>query len=133
MSRRSYNQACSLAVALDLIGERWTWLIIRALLTGPKRYGELSSQLPGMGTNLLSERLKGLLAYKIAEKTGEGKQSAYQLTPLGEELRPITHQLILWGSRFANVVTEKASMEGAFSTSPRTVPRRVGTLGWSTT
>ncbi len=113
MSRRSYNQACSLAVALDLIGERWTWLIIRALLTGPKRYGELSNQLPGMGTNLLSERLKGLLEYKIAEKTGKGKQSAYQLTLLGEELRPITHQLILWGSRFTNVVFEEASMEGA--------------------
>ncbi len=58
MSNKTYNQACSLAMALDVIGERWTWLILRALLTGPKRFGDLTRQLPGMGTNLLSQRLQ---------------------------------------------------------------------------
>lgn len=100
MTKRSYSQACSLAVALDLIGERWTWLIIRGLLTGPKRYSELLDQLPGIGTNLLSERIRLLVEHEIAEKSGEGRQSAYRLTSLGEELRPIAHQLIRWGRHF---------------------------------
>lgn len=104
---RSYNQACSLAIALDLIGERWTWLIIRGLLTGPKRYGELLDQLPGIGTNLLADRLKQLCELEIAEKTGKGRQSAYRLTPLGEELRPIAHQLIRWGRHFAPFARKK--------------------------
>ena len=100
MSKRSYNQACSLAFAMDLIGERWTWLIVRGLLTGPKRYGELLEQLPGIGTNLLSDRMKTLVEHGIAEKSGKGRQSAYSLTATGEELRSITHQLIRWGRHF---------------------------------
>ncbi len=100
MSIRHYNQSCSLAIALDIIGERWTWLILRALLTGPKRYGEIQQQLPGIGTNLLAERLKALCANGIARKSGAGRQSAYELTASGEALRPIAHQLIRWGRQF---------------------------------
>jgi len=100
MSIRKYNQSCSLAIALDIIGERWTWLILRALLTGPKRYGEIQQQLPGIGTNLLAERLKALCENGIACKSGTGRQSAYELTESGEALRPITHQLIRWGRQF---------------------------------
>ena len=92
--------AADQAIALDLIGERWTWLILRALLTGPKRYGELQDQLPGIGTNLLAERLKSLVSNDIARKTGSGRQSAYELTETGEALRPITHALIRWGRAF---------------------------------
>ncbi len=100
MSIKTYNQSCSLAVALDLIGERWTWLILRSLLTGPKRYGEIQEQLPGIGTNLLADRLKALCENNIAYKAGKGRQSAYELTTKGEALRPITHQLIRWGHQF---------------------------------
>jgi DNA-binding HxlR family transcriptional regulator len=100
MSIRTYNQSCSLAIALDIIGERWTWLILRALLTGPKRYGEILEQLPGIGTNLLADRLKSLCDHEIARKSGKGRQSAYELTASGEALRPITHQLIRWGRQF---------------------------------
>lgn len=114
MSKRSYSQACSLAMALDLIGERWTWLIIRGLLTGPKRFGELLDQLPGMGTNLLSDRMKTLLENGIVEKRGKGRQSAYSLTALGEELRPITHQLIRWGRHFAAINGKTQAADGAF-------------------
>lgn len=103
MTKRNYSHACSLAIALDLIGERWTWLIIRGLLTGPKRFGELLDQLPGIGTNLLSDRIKTLLENGIVEKRGKGRQSAYSLTALGEELRPVTHQLIRWGRNFSSV------------------------------
>ena len=100
MSIKTYNQSCSLAVALDIIGERWTWLILRSLLTGPKRYGEIQEQLPGIGTNLLADRLKVLCENNIAYKAGKGRQSAYELTTKGEALRPITHQLIRWGHEF---------------------------------
>src|ERR1700690_3355424 len=58
--RRNYNQYCGLAAALDLIGERWTLLIIRELLAGPCRYNLLLANLPGIGTNLLADRLKFL-------------------------------------------------------------------------
>jgi DNA-binding HxlR family transcriptional regulator len=53
MSTRSYDQYCPLAVALDLLGERWTLLILRELLGGPRRYGDLRDALPGVATNLL--------------------------------------------------------------------------------
>jgi len=108
MIKRSYNQACSLATALDLIGERWTWLVLRGLLTGPKRYKDLLDQLPGIGTNLLADRMKGLVSLGIAEKQGSGRQAAYQLTELGEQLRPISHALINWGRNFPGQVSEDA-------------------------
>ncbi len=109
MKKRSYNQACSLATTLDLIGERWTWLILRGLLTGPKRYKDLLEQLPGVGTNLLAARVKNLVALGIAEKDGSGRQAAYQLTAIGEQLRPISHALINWGRNFPAQVAEGAS------------------------
>ncbi len=89
-----------MATALDMIGERWTWLILRGLLTGPKRYKDLLDQLPGIGTNLLAARMKDLLELGIAEKDGSGRQAAYLLTDLGEQLRPISHALINWGRNF---------------------------------
>ena len=60
MPKRSYNQYCSIAYALDVVGERWTLLVVRELLTGPKRFTDLLNNLPGIGTNLLSARLKHL-------------------------------------------------------------------------
>jgi DNA-binding HxlR family transcriptional regulator/putative sterol carrier protein len=100
MTVKSYNQACSLAIALDIVGERWTWLVIRALLTGPKRFGEIADQLPGIGSNLLAKRLKSLSDRGVVEREGTGRQSAYRLTDLGEGLRPIAHALIRWGRAF---------------------------------
>jgi DNA-binding HxlR family transcriptional regulator len=108
MSIKTYNQSCGLAVALDLIGERWTWLILRALLTGPKRYGELQEQLPGIGTNLLASRLKDLCRNGVARRTGSGRQSAYELTAVGEQLRPIAHGLIRWGRQFGDTTLSSA-------------------------
>lgn len=60
MNNRSCNQFCALSYALDIIGDRWTLLIIRELLAGPRRFSDLIQGLPGISTNLLSERLKGL-------------------------------------------------------------------------
>jgi len=59
-SRRNYNQNCPIARGLDVLGERWTLLILRELVGGPRRYGDLRDELPGIATNLLAERLKEL-------------------------------------------------------------------------
>lgn len=102
MSRRSYQQYCGLAEALDLLGERWTLLIVRDLLTGPKRYTDLHTRLVGIGTGLLSERLRELESAGVIEKTvlpPPAASTVYQLTENGEDLRPVLFGLIRWGSK----------------------------------
>ena len=96
MGKRNYGQDCALALGLDVIGERWTLLIIRGLLTGPKRYSDLLDQLQGMGTNLLAARLRDLAGHGLLSRTDDG----YALTERGEALRPIVHALIRWGHQF---------------------------------
>ena len=105
MSKRSYGQNCALALGLDVIGDRWTLLLIRGLLTGPKRYSQLHNQLPSMGTNLLAARLKELTAHGVVVRGADG----YELSPQGEKLRPIVHALIRWGSRFRHLAAADAT------------------------
>ena len=69
MSKRRYNQYCAVARALDIVGERWTLLIVRELLSGPKRFKDLLVGLPGIGTNLLTARLKDLEGYGVVRRT----------------------------------------------------------------
>lgn len=95
MKKRRYKQNCALAQAADLIGERWTLLIIRGLLLGPKRYGELLSELQGMGTNLLATRLKEMQADGLIAKQLDGR-SPYALTDIGRDLEPVVMGLIRW-------------------------------------
>jgi DNA-binding HxlR family transcriptional regulator len=86
MSIRSYGQYCPLAQALDLLGERWTLLILRELLGGPRRYGDLREALPGVATNLLSDRLRRLVAEGLVEQVDVPPPVArtmYQLTDAG--------------------------------------------------
>ncbi|MFV2088396.1 winged helix-turn-helix transcriptional regulator [Micromonospora sp. LOL_021] len=86
--RRSYDQQCGLAFALDVIGERWTLLIVRELLLRPRRYRELRDVLPGIGTNLLAERLNYLIEVGIIEPVDANRRTAgYALTKFGEQLR----------------------------------------------
>ena len=100
MSRRVYSQFCGLAQALDVLGERWTLLVVRNLLLGPLRYSDLLHGLPGITTNLLAKRLKEMAEAGIVEKTrlAEGRRSAaYRLTSRGRELEPAIHALGSWG------------------------------------
>ena len=98
MTKRTYKQACPLALAMDTIGERWTLLIVRELLTSPKRYGELMDNLPGMGTNLLAARLRDMEDNGLIEKTEmDGSASAYKLSDAGHRLESVVHSLIRWG------------------------------------
>lgn len=100
MSQRSYRQICGVAKALDLLGERWTLLVIRELLLGPKRFGALRDALPGISGNLLSARLHALADAGVVERVelpAPASVEAYALTARGEELRPVIESLALWG------------------------------------
>ncbi|MFL6657674.1 MAG: winged helix-turn-helix transcriptional regulator [Massilia sp.] len=97
---RSYNQYCPLARTLDVLGERWTLLIVRELLSGPKRFKDLQDALVGIGTNLLSARLKevernGLVTR--AKLPPPGVASVYELTEHGRKLDETLLSLIRWG------------------------------------
>ncbi len=99
MKKRSYKQQCALARALDMVGERWTFLIIRELIIAPKRYKTLGENLKGMGTNLLATRLKELEAQGVIERTPipDSKLFAYQLSEFGRELEEPLLAIIRWG------------------------------------
>lgn len=100
MGRRSYGQYCGIARALDVVGDRWNLLIVRQLLIGPARYGQLLEGLPGLATNLLAERLRVLEAEGVVERrlADEGNAIVYALTPWGAELREPLEALIRWST-----------------------------------
>jgi DNA-binding HxlR family transcriptional regulator/putative sterol carrier protein len=97
---RTYGQFCPAARALDTIGSRWMILIIRELLLGPKRYSDLIAGLPGVGPNVLAERLKDLRDAGIVRQSKlppPGVAVVYELTDLGEGVRPVVDALNKWG------------------------------------
>jgi DNA-binding HxlR family transcriptional regulator len=99
--RRSYDQFCTLALALDIIGERWTLLIVRDLLTGPQRFTDLQEGLPGIGANLLSKRLKELEEYDLIARRRlppPAASTVYELSALGQALEPVVSAIAEWGS-----------------------------------
>lgn len=98
---RSYRQYCAVAKALDVIGERWTLLIIRELLLGPRRYKDLLAGLPGIGTNLLAARLRKLEQAGLAHRRvlpAPAGSTAYELTELGRGLQAAVLELGRWGA-----------------------------------
>jgi DNA-binding HxlR family transcriptional regulator len=100
MTERSYGQFCGIAQALDLIGERWALLVVRDLILGPKRFTDLERALPGVGTNVLSSRLKelernGVIVRRVLPAPAAA--TVYELTEYGRELEPILLDLGRWG------------------------------------
>ena len=92
---RTYGQYCAMARGLDVIGDRWTLLIVRELLLqGPSRYAELQRGLPGIATNLLADRLRDLEAEGIVVR----KDGIASLTPRGRELEPVMRAIGRWGA-----------------------------------
>lgn len=96
-SRRSYGQFCALARALDVVGDRWSPLIVRDLLAGPMRYSDLKSSLPGIATNLLTERLRALEVEGVVRRELGASGIVYALTPWGSQLRTPLEALGAWG------------------------------------
>jgi DNA-binding HxlR family transcriptional regulator len=100
MGNKTYGQLCPMARALDILGDRWTLLLIRELLLGPKRFKDLLAMLPAMGPNRLSERLAMLVDSRVIRPTtiaSPAATPAYELTELGEQLRKPLLALGLWG------------------------------------
>ncbi len=100
---KSYAQYCPIAHALDIVGERWSLLIVRELFAyGPLRYSDLHDHLGGCGTNILAARLKELERCGVIRRRRlppPAASNVYELTAYGEELRPVMHQLAHWGLR----------------------------------
>ncbi|MFD9700735.1 winged helix-turn-helix transcriptional regulator [Lentzea sp. NPDC059081] len=94
---RTYAQYCPIVRAVEVLGDRWTLLIVRDMLVGASRFNEISRGLPGLSRALLSRRLRQLAAAGLVERTGDG----YALTPAGEALRPLVFGLADWGARYA--------------------------------
>jgi DNA-binding HxlR family transcriptional regulator len=101
---RLYGQACPVACSLDVLGDRWTLLIVRDLLQGRGRFQELTESLPGIAPNILSDRLKLLEEHGIVTRrfySDHPPRAEYVLTEKGRELGVVIGALASWGARHA--------------------------------
>ena len=97
MAARDYGQYGGITRALELVGERWALLIVRDLLVGPRRYGELAAGLPRIPSNILAARLKDLQEAGVIRRMPRSRVIVYELTPYGRELEPVVIALGAWG------------------------------------
>src|SRR5258708_27218621 len=97
--RRQYGELCPIALALDVVGERWALLVLRELFAGPKRFTDLAEGLPGIGTSVLSERLRQLENDGLISRRRLGppaRAQGYVLTARGPALEPVLAGIIRW-------------------------------------
>lgn len=100
--KRWYEDACGTALALEFLGERWSLLIMRELMFGPRRFGEIKANLPGISANVLTQRLDGLERAGILIKRklpSHASVQAYELTPWGAMTEPIFQEMGRWATR----------------------------------
>ena len=112
---KRYDQYCPIACALGLVGERWTLLVARELMNGPKRYTDLVDGLPGIGTNILAARLKDLEAAGLVSRhklPPPAASTVYELTDSGRRLRPVLHELARFGARYMGPPPDEALEPG---------------------
>lgn len=105
---RSYREQCPLARALDVIGDRWAMLVVRELMLGPRRYTDLAGGLPGIGTNILADRLTDLQRAGVITRLAVPPPTpavVYQLTEAGQALWPAIRALIAWGAAHGRPVS----------------------------
>lgn len=110
---RQYSQFCGVARALDLVGERWTLLIVRELLLGPRRYTDLAAGLPGIGQGLLAARLKALESRGLVARRRlfpPASSIVYELTDAGRGLEPVIDGLARWGAHWLDEPSEGESV-----------------------
>ena len=97
---KPYNQTCPIAQALDIVGDRWTLLIVRDLFLGQRRFSELLASLPGIPPRLLSARLKRLEQHRLIERVIHSEyplRAEYRLTDEGRSLAPVLEAMLKWG------------------------------------
>src|SRR2546425_7931815 len=100
---KRYGQACAIATALDVVGERWSLLLVRELTFGPRRYRDLAAGLPGIPSNVLAARLKDLQAAGVVTRRtlpAPTDLTVYELTDAGRALQPALKELLDWGLRY---------------------------------
>ena len=101
-TKRWYDDACGTALALEFVGERWALLVMRELVYGARRFGEVKANLPGISANVLTQRLEGLEASGIVAKRrlpSPANVQVYELTPWGLEARSLIRDLGRWAAR----------------------------------
>ena len=112
--RRSYDDPCGVARALDMVGDRWALLVVRELLLGAKRFRDLARGLPGMSENVLSARLRELETAGVVHRRALGPPAStrvYELTDYGADLEPVLLALAGWGSRTPTTATGELSTD----------------------
>jgi DNA-binding HxlR family transcriptional regulator len=95
---RSFGQRCSIARTLDIVGDRWTILILRDSFRGLRHFGEFRASL-GISTNILTDRLNKLVTNEILRQDTTGERPQYRLTDKGRDLYPVIAALLAWGDR----------------------------------
>jgi DNA-binding HxlR family transcriptional regulator len=122
--KRSYGDPCGIARALDVLGERWALLVVRELVLGPKRFTDLRAHLPGLATDVLSQRLRQLEQAGVLHQVAlpaPASGHAYELTERGRDLEPVLHALGRWGSQESfEAVTHEMTVD-AFAVALATV------------
>lgn len=109
-----YGQYCPIAKAVEILGDRWTLLIVRDLLTGKRHFNDLERGLPGISRSLLSERLRRLQQTGLVEKVNQPEsrqRTAYYLTEAGQELEAVINALLVWGARWAFEEPEESDLD----------------------
>lgn len=96
---KTYGQYCGLSRAAEFLGERWTLVILRDLLVGPKRFNELRKGIPGIPSNILTNRLGDLERAEVVERAVQGRNVVYRLSDYGQDLEPILLAVGRWASR----------------------------------
>jgi len=131
--KRSYGDPCGIARALDVIGDRWALLVVRELVLGPQRFTDLKAHLPGIATDVLSQRLRqleqaGVLRPVALPAPASGR--AYRLTDRGHDLEPVLHALGRWGSQEGFAAARHEMTVDAFGVALATVfdPAQAGGL-----
>jgi len=110
---RSYEQQCPIARTLDLVGDRWTLLVVRDLFLGRTKFKEFLQESPGIPTRMLSERLKGLEANGLIERrvySYHPLRAEYHLTELGRSLQPVVEAVVTWGLEHTMEPPERAAV-----------------------
>jgi DNA-binding HxlR family transcriptional regulator len=109
-----YGQFCTVARGAEVLGERWTLLVVRELLCGSTHFNELRRGLPRMSTTLLSTRLRSLEDAGVVHRTVEGRATSYTLTEAGEALRPIVMAIGHWGAEWIGSRLEARHLDAGF-------------------
>src|ERR1700746_3412861 len=116
-SMKRYEQTCAIARALDIVGDRWSLLLVRELILGPRRYRDLAAGLPGIPSNVLAARLKDLQAAGVITRRtlpAPTDVTVYELTQAGHALQPALKELLDWGRRYGPEPSEDDVVQPAW-------------------